>query len=365
MGKRLINLLRIVTLIALMLLAGWGLMTLGTLHQQACPELYAPGSSDYLWIYLILVAVTLLLIPVMSSVGGLLSGYRLYRMKLLFLEVTQEEKLRFRLTRHMGYGTDLVPPRTDGTSPYRLALLSLPLLMTALAALLLGLAAIFWRTGAARVLLIIPFFCLGATMVCLLPRRNGSDYPSLLLAFRNKDRQRAWECALHITAALSDGRKLADMPEEWFHTYPAEIADDLYVYNCVICGSSRLIRQRRFAEGYDMLQPLFSLQPTPETHHVVACTLLNGAICEALADRPANCLNQLEHDSIKYMLPLSWKPRLLTAKYARALLIDRDDAAAAALLDEIGKTPDPEQIDADLLRLIQEKAGLTTKEDAP
>lgn len=365
MKRKLINLVRIIVLIALLLLAGWGLVTLGTLHQQSCPELYAPGSSDYLWLYLVLVVVTFLLIPVMSSVGGLLSGYRLYRMKILFLEVTQQEKLRLRLTRRMGYGTVLVAPRTDGTSPCKLAMLSLPLLMTALAALLLGLAAIFWQTGAARVLLIVPFFCLGAAAVFLLPRRNGSDNLSLLLAFRNKDRQRAWECAMHITAALSDGRKLADMPEEWFQQYPAEVADDLYVSNCIVNGSSRLIRQRRFSEAYDMLKPLFNLAPAPETYQTVACTLLNGAICEAMADLPAYCLNQLEHDAIKYMLPANWTSRLLTAKYARALFIDHDEAVAAALLDEIGKKPDPDQIDADLLRLMQQKAGLTTKEETP
>ena len=363
--RKLINWVRIAGLIAVAGLAAWGLVALGVLHRQSCPELYAPGSSDYVWLYIVLLLLCCLLMPVFGSLGGLLSGYRLHRMQILFIEVTQEDKLRVRLSRRPGWGTILLPPRTDGTSPYVLALLSAPLTGVVLAVLCLALAAIFWHTGPARALLIVPAACLGLIVVVLLPRRNGADILSRLLAFRNRDKLRAYECAMHIIAAQDEGKKLMDMPEEWFQQYPAEVADDLYVSNCIVSGSSRLIRQRRFAEGYDMLRPCLGLAPTPETHQLVACTILNGAICEALADIPACCLNQLEHESVKYMLPANWTPRLLTAKYARALFIDHDEAAAAALLGDIGTDPDTEQIDADLLRLMQEKAGLTTKEATP
>ena len=361
--RKLINLVRIVGLLGLFALAFWVLVTLGNLHQQTCPELYAPGSDDYLWLYMLLCALVLLMMPAITCIGGLLSGYRLHRMRILFIEIAREDKLRIRLTRRMGYGALLLPPRTDGTSPYKLALLCAPLVMAALAAITLALTAIFWHTGPARALMIMPIACVLAIVFILLPRRNTTDCLSRVLAFRSRDKRRAWECSMHITAALSDGKRLMDMPEEWFQQYPAEVAEDLYVSNCIINGSSRLIRQARFAEAYEMLRPLFDLAPAPETHQLVACVLLNGAICEALAELPPHCLSRLELPSVKYMTPASWTPRLRTAQYARALFLNHDEAEAAALWTQIEKDMAADRIDDELIRRMQEKAGLITKED--
>lgn len=365
MKKKLLNYLRIIMLLALTGLATWGLVALGAMHRSACPELYAPGTSDYAWLYIVLIVLIFLLTPLFTSVGGLLTGYRLHRMRILFIEIWQEDKLHVRLNKHPGWGTFLLPPRIDGTSPYRLALLSRPLSMLAVAALSLALAAIFWHTGPAQALLILPAACLGVIVILLLPHRNGTDIISLLLAFRNPDRLRAWECAMHITAALDDGKKLADMPEEWFQRYPAEVADDLYVSNCIINGSSRLIRQERYTEAYETLRPLFDLTPAPETHQFIACALLNGAICEALTHLQPMCLSQLEHPSIKYMCPPHWEPRRRTAQYASALFLTHDEAEAAALLPAIEKDVQADQTDGVLIRRMQEKAGLITKEETP
>lgn len=358
MKKKLLNYLRIIVLLALAGLAAWGLVALGILHQTTCPELYAPGSSDYAWLYLVLFVLIFLLMPLLESIGGLLTGYRLHRMRILFIEFTHQKKLRIRLSKRPGWGAFLVPPRIDGTSPYKLALLSVPLMLAITAGLCLTLAAIFWHTGPARALLIIPAVCLGLIVVTLLPRRNGSDILSLLLSFRNRDKLRAWECAMHVTAALDEGKKLADMPEEWFQHYPAEVADDLYVSNCIINGSSWLMRQRRFTEAYDMLRPMFDLVPSPDTHTIIACALLNGAICEALEDLSPMCLSQLEHPSLKYMCPPNWEPRRRTVQYARALLLTHDEAEAAALLPQIEKDIETDLTDGRLIRRLQEKAGV-------
>lgn len=358
MKKKLLNYLRIILLLALAGLAAWGIVALGVVHRRTCPELYAPGSSDYTWLYLVLVMLGCLMIPVFTSIGGLLTGYRLHRMRILCIEIRQEDKLRVRLNKRPGFGAFLLPPRIDGTSPYKLALLSLPLSQFALAGIFLLLAAIFWQRGISRTLVMMPLVCVCFAAIQLLPRRNGSDAVSCLLSFRNRDKRRAWECAMHITAALSDGKKLMDMPEEWFQLYPAEIADDLYVSNCIINGSSRLMRQGRFAEAYEMLRPLFDLTPAPENHQTIACALLNGAIGEALEDRQPMCLSQLEHPSLKYMCPPHWEPRRRTVQYARALLLNHDEAEAAALLPQIEKDIEADHTDGALIRQIQEKAGI-------
>ena len=215
-----------------------------------------------------------------------------------------------------------------------------------------------WDTYAARILMLPAFLGFVITLALLLPRKNGTDFLSrVLILRRGKDYVRAWECSAHISYALSLGKKLMDMPEEWFQTYSAETAEDIYVSNCIINGSSRLIRQFRFQEAYAMLRPLFDLKPMPENHQVIACSILNGAICEAADDLPPMCLSQLEHTSVKYMTPPAWQPRLLTAKYARALLLNHDEAEAAVLLEEMTKHIEQNDIDRRLVLLLQEKTG--------
>lgn len=364
MKKKLTRYLRIIVLLALAALTIQGYVNLAMLHRRSCPELYAPGSSDYAWLTAVLAVLSFLLLPVMGCVGGKLTGHGAY-LHILFLEIRWTNKLRIRRVKRMGLGYALLPPRTDGTSPYVLAMLSLPLMLLTLIGLCLALAALFWHTGPAQSLLFMPCLFVGFLLARLLPRRDGSDCITLLLNFRNKDKLRAWECAMRIGDALSDGKKLMDMPEEWFQTYPAEVADDLYVSNCIINGSSRLMRQGRFGEAYEMLRPLFDLVPAPENHMTIACALLNGAICEALEDLPPMCLSQLEHSSVRYMCPPHWEPRRRTAQYARALMLNHDEAEAAALLPAIEKDIAEDQTDGALIRRIQEKAGIAPKEAAP
>ena len=358
MKRNVTNLLRIACLIALFAAALWGVMELNTLHSETTPLFYARDFSIPVVIQALLFVLIFALMPFAQALAGIVSGYRLYRIGILFLVVTRTDKLRIRLSKRLLFGVQMLPPRTDGTSPYKLYLMAVPLYCLSLSAMFLLLAFLLWQTAAAQTLIFFSCVCFGGLLGLLLPQRHDGDRLSQLLSFRrSRDLRRAWECWLHMTAALNQKIPLADMPDEWFQAYPAEMADDLCVSVCMINGSSRLIRQRRFTEAYDMLRPLFDLKPAPETHQTIACALLNGAICEAMEDLPPMCLSQLEHPSVKYMLPHTWQPRLLTAQYARALFIRRDEAEAAALLAEISKIPDEVQIDASLLTLLQEKAA--------
>ena len=108
--------------------------------------------------------------------------------------------------------------------------------------------------------------------------------------------------------------------------------------------------------------PTKSIPPTPATHTVVACSILNGAVCEALAELTPVCLNQLEQPSVQYMTPPAWQPRYLTALYARALLIDRDEQKAGELLVQL-RQADPAHIEDEMIRLLQAKAENQTKEN--
>lgn len=355
MKRKLCRLVRILCLAAALVAGILGWMHLNKLHQTRFPGLAAQsGGLGYL--PLLWSGALFLLSPLFAALMGRLSGYQVVESRLLFVHITWGKQVRLG---RPGFGTTMTPPRLDGTSPFLLPVLASPLYMGLVSLLSLALVPLFWGTGTVSLLMYLSFVFFALMLAGLLPRKNGSDALSFVLrGSRSRDLVRAWECALHVSQALRRGEKLAAMPEGWFQPYPADLADDPYVSNCMINGSSRLIRQQRFLQAYEMLQPLLTLQPGPDTHHLIACALLNGALCEALADLPPRCLNQLENPAVLYMLPAGWAPRAATARYARALFIDKDAVAAAEYLPAVEAAVAQDKSDAQLLHLLQEKAGI-------
>lgn len=351
---------RILLLLALGVGLVWGYSALNAAHQAAYPGLYA--TPPFL---LILLAIFLLLVtkPLVMALTGAACGYRLKCLQLLFVEITRRERLHVRLTGHIRLGILMLPPRTDGTAPCQLYVASPFLCYGALAGLALLLSAVFWQTSAARSLLYAAFLLLLFLLVSLLPSANRLDGLSVLLALRrSREFRRSWACAMYINGALMDDCRLIDMPEEWFLTeLPSQISHPMFQAH-ITNSVSRRMRQGRFGEAYALLQPLLALPPAPATHAVIACSILNGAVCEALAALPPVCLNQLEQPSVQYMTPAAWQPRYLTALYARALLIDRDEKKAGELLAQL-RQADPAQIEDEMICLLQAKAENQTKEN--
>lgn len=365
MNRKLFNLLRAFVLMATLGAAVWGEVRLSILHQHIYPYYYDTQVSVPFFPALLLILLIFVLMPLFRVWSGFVSGYSLYQLQLPFLSICSKGQMRPRLSRQLRPGIFMLPPRTDGTSPYRLYLLSLPLTLLTLILLSALMTALCWHTAAARDFLPLTLAGTAALCVLLLPRKNGDLLAPLFLFPQAPEMQRAWECTLHISAALSEDKRLHDMPGEWFTSVPPVHTEDSYVQVYTINSASRLMREHRFRDAYALMRPLFDLTPAPQTHQTIACSILNGAICEALEELPPMCLSQLEHTSVKYMLPPNWQPRLSLAKYARALLLNHNEEEAAAYLPALEQANADGQGDETLLRMLQEKAGIVQAEDAP
>lgn len=362
MKKKLVKLIRVV--LAAMFIFVWykGMVSFVEFHYRCCPELYGTEVNTALFFILLLLMALLQMIPVTGLC--LLSGYRLHRMRLLFWEITKADKLQIRLTRKFGWSVRLLPPRTDGTSPIAMYWLGKHLCFVVWTVLFGVLAAICWRTPAAQYMNL--FFLTGTfvvVMTSLLPaRNNGIDH---FLTFRkSRDLRRAWECSLHLIAAADNKTKLRDMPAEWFLPYLEALKDEPLVKYANFNRSAWLIAQERYAEGYEALRYFFDLKPAPQTHGMIAMAILNGAVCEALADLPPMCLSQLDHPSLKLPLPIEWEAQRLQAEYARALFLHHDESEAAAILPKWKAALDKAGRDYEGVEKLQRKAGLLLPADA-
>ena len=163
--KKLVKFIRVVLAVALAI--GWYqcMKALIVYHVDSCPELYGVEINRLL-AYLPLLGV-FAIVPFPVAAAALLSGYKLVRLRWFFLEISKPDKLRIRLTKKLGFGAQVLPPRTDGSSPYALYWLSGNIYLVALALMLGLLTALLWRMPAARYLNI--WFCARGCGFCAVP----------------------------------------------------------------------------------------------------------------------------------------------------------------------------------------------------
>ncbi len=352
--KKLVRYLRILCVLVLLIAAVCVAVGLSLLQQSQYRQPVIADDRMNILLPALEILGLLLLLPFAAWGLGCRYGYRLALLKLGFLHISGKDGRRVRLGR-FGYGVLLLPPRTDGTSPILPVLLA-PLCMLGFGVLFALLSWVFWATAAAQSLMLLCLGCVALVLVRLLPKKDGLDSLSMYLALRrNPELRRAWECSFHINAALAEKKTLSEMPDEWFLTAPPASAESPFAAYLAVNTSSRMIRQDRYADAYAMLAPVLALVPAPQTHQALSCAILNGAICEALADLPPRCLNQLDHPSVKYMTPPAWEPRRLAAQYAHALFVAHDETAAAQTLEKL-KAADPQEIQLAGIRALQEKA---------
>lgn len=366
--KKIVKLIRMI-LVAVVIFAWYQVsMALFETHYVSFPAMH-DAELNHLLIYAPMVLFILLMpFPIVGIC--IHSSYRLHRMQWLFLEITKPDKLRIRLTKRFGYSVRMLPPRTDGMSPYVGYSLSGYMCFVVLALLLTLLAFVCWHTPVARYLNILAPTCVMVTIAWpLLPTRaNAFDR---ICAFRkSRDLRRAWECNLHTMAAMEQKTKLKNMPEDWFLPVPATLQDEPLVQYYNFNRAAWLISKDRWVEGYEGLRYFFDLTPSPQTHMMIAMAILNGVICEALgedengAKLPPMCMSQLDHPSLKLPLPQNWENQRLLAEYARALFLHHDEAEAAAILPKLEAGFAKEERPRDAIEDLQRKAGILPEPDA-
>lgn len=363
MKGKLFKLLRVIAVICGIALIALSSYQLISLQYDACRE-HLPDNVMAA-AFTCGVVLIFLSLPIGAALIAHMGGWRLHTLQILFVQLTRKDKLRLRLVPRLGYYVRLLPPRTDGASPWGLRLFAGPIWLAALFVPLALASAITWQLPVARVFLILSLVCISGACLILLSAKNSLLQHALRFR-RDKRYLQAFECAQHISVAAMDQMRLAAMPEAWFPALPANLLEDRYVRYVTFMRSSWLIRQEREPEGYDTLLPLLDLAPAPETYTTIAGAILNGAVVEALCSLPPRCLQLLDDPSVKYMTPAGWARAIKAAQYARALFLHHDEQEAAALLPELEKLITPEDDSARrTLRRLQEKAGLIPKEDAP
>lgn len=234
------------------------------------------------------------------------------------------------------------PPVLDGSCPVLPWQVGGMLLCGVIALAATGLA-LLWRPAPwAPLLFLGGVYTLGMLLFALPgagQRRGLLD--QLRLYAREQELRRALTHRLCVAAANRRGVSVSELPEELFVPYPAELWTEPNVFTAMSNRATRLLNAGQYEEARETLSGLMSTLGKPAlriprkeiTSHFLACSL---SIAEVMTGTVSDCSARLDTPEMQRSLSHpGWQERLLLARYVRALLVQRDQAAAEALLREL------------------------------
>ena len=302
-------------------------------------------------------------------VFGLLSGYRFSSFRIgSFLWYRENGRLRLKRQSIAGTGGQclMVPPAlVDGKIPVVLYNLGGSLMNLLVSALLL-----------------VPFFLLGEGsfigMFCLLtavcgvisallngiPMHMGTidndGYNALSLG-KSQEAMEAFWLQLTINDQLMQGKRLKDMPEEWFRVPADEAMKNSMVVAVGAAACNRLMDQKRFAEADTLMAHLLEIESGMVDLHR-NLLIADRMYCEMLGQNRRDTVDALYTPAVKkFMKSMKNYPSVIRTQYAYALLAEGDAKKAQSLLtrfEKVAKTyPSPGDIalERELLALVWDR----------
>lgn len=187
----------------------------------------APKGQEFLGILLVMLTfVAVLVVHIFihelgHMVCGLISGYKFNSIRFFGLMIVNENgKLAIKKMSVAGTGgqCSMVPPRTDGTSPVALFNWG-GCLVNVITSVVAILVAILCRNMLvfSTILLIFGVVGIGLAIINGIPLRTLSNDGYNAVTLKNRPQARiAFEKSLVIVKELGDGKRLRDLPEDYF-----------------------------------------------------------------------------------------------------------------------------------------------------
>ena len=312
------------------------------------------ASTDRLLSYLALLLLALYVIfflqIVIHEAGhlifGLLSGYRFSSFRAgSLMWVKTGGRLRFRRLSIAGTGGQCLmapPEKVDGRFPVALFNLGGSILNILSGFIFLGLSFLLREFPWARLLMLmaaVTGFVFGLINGIPFSTKlvNNDGHNALSLRKSPGAREAFWQM-LAINAQMSEGKRLRDMPEDWF-VLPDEIGmkNSLVAAQAVI-AANRLMDEHRFAEA-DQLMARLLMMPGAIMGLHRSMLLCDRLYCELIGENRPEKRKALESPQLnKFMKAMKKFPSVLRCQYAQALLAEGDAHKAEQIKARFEKT---------------------------
>ena len=304
------------------------------------------------------------------AIFGMLTGYKFlsYRVGSFMWEKGKNGKVRFSRFSLAGTGGQclLSPPDYNGGNyPYVWYNLGGALVNILLAVLAGAVLLVFpmgkWATTALTMLALTGLF-LGLMNGLPLPGNSvNNDGSNIVAISRSPEAKRAFWLQMKVNEQIAWGKRLKELPEEYFAAFPEEARANAMVSTMAVMAANRQLDALNLDEAERLMQPLM------EDKHVVSLyrqlMTFDMALIELVNGRPGNMVAKLEDKELQqFAKAMKNFPSVLRTQYAVALLKDKDEKKAAdirAAFDKMAaQYPHESEIagERELMTLVEEKA---------
>lgn len=299
---------------------------------------------------------------------GMLTGYKFlsYRVGSFMWEKGADGKVRFSRFSLAGTGGQCLmsPPEYNGGNyPYVWYNLGGGLVNILLGALA-GLALLVfpmgkWGSIACWMMLLTGVF-LGVTNLIPFGKMNN-DGSNILAISRSPEAKRAFWLQMKVNEQIAWGKRLRELPEEYFAPYPQESRANAMVLSMEVLAASRQMDAMNFDAAQQQMLALMDEKQLPGIYRQLMTFEL--AWLELMNGRPGDYVGKLEEkESKQFAKAMKNFPSILRAQYALALLQDKDEKKAGAIRAAFDKMaaqyPHESEIigERELMALVEEKA---------
>lgn len=315
-------------------------------------------------IYLCFIVVAFLLHIIIHEAGhlvcGLFSGYQFTSFRIgSFMWTKENGKIKYRRFSLAGTGGQCLmnpPDLVDGKIPYVLYNLggSFANIVIALISLGLGLALkAIWVLSTFFV--IMAFIGIMFALLNGIPMKtkmlNNDGYNAWSLG-KDKDALRAFWIQLKVNEQIARGKRLHEMPSEWFFVPNDEQMKNSIVATVGVFVCNRLMDEHEFQKADDLMEHFIEMDSSIVQIHknLLICDRI---YCELISENRKERVEEMYDTNLKkFMRIVKNYPSVIRTQYAYTLLYENNQEQAKKLKEQFEKVartyPYPSDVQAEL-----------------
>ena len=174
--------------------------------------------------------------------------------------------------------------------------------------------------------------CLGNGIPLHTKTVDNDGYNAISLG-KSKEAMRAFWLQMSMNQQLSKGKRLKDMPDEWFEM-PSDAAMKINLVAAIgVSVGNRLMDQHRFEEADELLAHILDIETGIIGLHrnLVICDRM---YCEMIHENRQDVLQRLyTKEQKKFMKAMRAFPSVIRTEYAYAVLVDQDQRKATKSIE--------------------------------
>lgn len=330
---------------------GFGIMR----YMEASGTIDKPFGEYMIYLLLLLIGLyaAMFLQTILHEAGhlifGLLSGYTFSSFRIAsFMWVKLDGKIRFKRFSLAGTGGQclMVPPdMVDGKIPFVLFNLG-GVLMNLITAAICMVVCFLLGTDSLTGAFLLMMAVIGVAYALLngIPLHMGAvdnDGMNALSLGKNKAALRAYWVQLKANAELTNGRRIKDMPDEWF-----DLPDDSEMNNSMIAtvavfAANRMVDAHKFEEADVLMAHLLEIESGIVGLYRAQMTA-DRIYIELISECRKDVVDgMLTKEQKQFMTAMKNHPSVIRTEYVYALLAENDSAKAEkikAAFDKCAKT---------------------------